>query len=160
MLILVEIEELLELELLQIEAHDLALQEVTVLMIVQLEELIVQMQLDHLVTDHQDQQLEVQEALEALLHQAEVADQLDHISLQEATLEVAILQVEAQAEVLLEAVTLQVEAQAEVVQRQAEALLEVAQLVEAVLVAVLLEETKKKVDFKLFFQNQLLSLTL
>ena len=143
----------------------LALQEIVVLMIDQLEERIAQMLLDQLIAERQGLRLEVQEVPQ---HQVEVVEQLDHIILAkvptdvvlhqvEVLLEVAIHQVEVLLEVALAEVLHQVEALAEVVLLQAEALLaaEVAALAE-----VLLEETNKKVDFKLFFQNQLLYLSL
>jgi len=154
----VEIEE--QLELLRTEVQ---LVEAVGLMIVQLEEQIVQVQLGHLhlVAEQLDLQQEVQEVLQ---RQAEATDQLDLITLAEALLEEVQHQVEVlaeaiirQVEVLLEVVTHQVEALAEVVvPLQVEALL----AAEVALAEVLLEETNKKFDFKLFFQNQLLSLTL
>jgi len=163
LLILVETEEPLEQELLRIEAQDLALLETVVLMIDQLEEQTVQAQLDQLIAETLDQQLEVQEALEVLQLQVEAAERLDLTTLAEVTLEATILQVEVlaevailQAEALVEVATHQAEALAEVVVVQLEALL----AVEVALAEVLQEETNKKIDFKLFFQNQLLSLSL
>ena len=123
-------------------------------MIDQLEERIVQMLLDQLIAERQGLRLEVQEVPQ---HQVEVVEQLDHIILAKVPTDVVLHQVEVLLEVALAEVLHQVEALAEVVLLQAEALLaaEVAALAE-----VLLEETNKKVDFKLFFQNQLLSLSL
>ncbi len=135
------------------------LQEVVVLTIDQQEEQTVREQhlaavQDLLIVERLDQRLEVQEVLQ---HQAEALDQLDLTRLQvEVQIEVATHQVEVLREALLAEVFLQAEV-------LAEALLQVEVLLQAEVAAlaeVLLEETNKKVDFKLFFQNQLLSLTL
>lgn len=153
LLTIVVIEEQLELELQQTAAHALVPQEAIVLMTDQLEEQTVQVLLKRLTVEQLGQQQEAREVQEVLQHQAEATDL---ITLVEAILPEVMLQVEVLPEVTPEVVQHQAEVLAEVVLRQAE-----VPTIEAVALAeVLPEETNKKFGFKLYLQNQFLSLTL